>query len=271
MVVTGFEVYGAVASTIALLNFAQLSLRSLVEAKKEFQNFGPNTENVRHSCELLYLDVKNWSDFWGFHTLTTREEYAGFWGEDGWNVIEKRLDDITDKCADIIVMVVTSLPPTQTYDQIPKSDQERISAYLQRCTPHTKFAGHSRSRLFQKIWPRPLSEIKEYTRSRRAREQRILEENINRSTSAWKKIKYVLWSSKKLQIQLEAIKNEFGSLIKTTEMAWYSQHPGFDLKTLTHDERRVKALSRTRLFVLEDTKQDRVEYKALYGRCAVSP
>ena len=55
---TGFEVFGAVAAAIALLNLARQGFQSLAESLKQYKKYGSHIQDVVRRCDILYHNIK---------------------------------------------------------------------------------------------------------------------------------------------------------------------------------------------------------------------
>ena len=204
----------------------------------------------------------SWSTTWGFDVPMTDDLYKAYWGEHGWKEIETQLAIVLIKCADLAAIIDQALPSTKTYDQIPENDRARARAYLDQRTPPTRPVTRKMiKQIFARRSPR-------HDMEQKVEEIRILEEHITRSTSAWKKVKYVLCSSENLQQHLKALQDDFDALKELVKTAWRLQHPGIDYRTSTLNKRHQAALTKACRFVIQEAKEDRLATKTLYSCCS---
>lgn len=258
MVVTGFEIYGAFGTSIALLNLARQGYGSLVETYSEYCKAGSHILAAQRHCSMIYFNVQGWIKFWGFDKLMTDELYKAYWGEDGWNEIGSQLAVVSIKCADLAAFIDKALPPTNIYDQLPEDDRRRARECLDRRAPPV--------RVRQAFGLR----IPRFGTDQKVEEIRLLEEHMARRTSAFKKGKYVLSSSKKVQKHLKALEDDFDALKRLVKTAWPLQHPNVDYRSSTLIERHLAALTNARRFLVQEAKEDRQAAKALYSCCSTT-
>ena len=254
MVVTGFELYGAIGTSVALLNLARQGYESLAKTYSEYRNAGPHVLESRRKCSGMYFRVQSWSKIWGLDKAMTEELCKAYWGEDGWKEIEGQVAVVHIKCADLAAIIDKALPFNEVYAQISKDDRKQIRACLEQRAP-----------LKSSI---PRKWIPSFNTEQKVEEIRLLEKRIHKSTTAWKKIKYVLSSSKNLREHLKALDEDFDELIRLVDTAWQSQHPTVDHKTSSLDQRHLAALTNARRFLVQKAKEDRSATKALYSCCS---
>ena len=255
---TGFEVYGAVGTSIALLNLARQGYKTCSDYRKA----GPHMVAAERHCSIIYFNLRAWIKTWGFDVPMTDELYKASWGEDGWKEIEAQLAAVSIKCADLAAIIDKALPSTETYQQISKDERKRIRAYLDQRVPPAKPKLRERIRqAFDHRVPRLSTDSK-------VEEIRLLEKHISKSTSARRKVEYVLCSGENLEKHLKALEEDFNLLTRLVKSAWRRQHPSVDHRTSTLNERKLVALTAARQFLIEKAKEDRVATKALYKCCS---
>ena len=258
MVVTGFEIYGAIGTSIALLNLARQGYGSLVETYSEYRRAGSHILAAQRHCSMIYFNVQGWIKFWGFDIPMTDELYKAYWGEDGWNLIGSQLAVVSIKCADLAAFIDKALLPSNNYDELPEDDRRRARECLDRRAPPVRVR-----QVFGLRIPRFGTDLK-------VEEIRLLEEHMTRCTSAFKKGKYVLSSSKKVQKHLKALEDDFDALKRLVKTAWPLQHPNVDYKSSTLNERHLAAITKARKFLVQEAKEDRPATKALYSCCSTA-
>ena len=87
MVVTGFEIYGAVGTSIALLNMARQGFQSLKKDYKDYKKFGQKVARTQRNCEHAYYLIEEWSKYWDLNERRSDEWYRACWGVPGWHLI----------------------------------------------------------------------------------------------------------------------------------------------------------------------------------------
>ncbi len=266
--VTGFEIYGAIGTFIALLNLARQGYESLAKTYGDYRKAGPHIVEVRRHCSNIYFIIQGWTRWWGFDVPMTDEMYKAYWGEDGWKQIGNQLAAVSIKCADLAAIIDKALPPTETYDQIPEEDRERARVRLNQRAPCTKRIDPPSSRLLRNLRQAIDPTISKCDTEKKVEEIHVLEEHITRATSTWKKAKYVLSSSENLRKHLKVLEEEFHELTQLVKTAWRLQHPKVDINTSSLNERYLVALTKARQFILQEAKEDRRATKALYSCCS---
>ena len=275
--VTGFEIFGAIGTCVALLNLARQGYESLAKTYSGYRKAGPHILITQRHCSQIYFNVQAWTTIWGFDIPMTDELYKAYWGEDGWNQIEYQLATVSIKCTDLAAIISKVLLSSETYQKIPEADSNRVRAKLDQRLPDQHLPDLRlpdqrlplakrmlRDRMRQAMYPN----IPKFIKYKKVQEIRHLEEHITRSTSAWKKVKYVLCSCEKLQGHLQALQDDFERLKQLVETAWQLQHPDVDFKTSTWNEKRTAALIQSNLFLIQEAKKDRVATKELYSCCS---
>ena len=253
--VTGFEIFGAVGTCVALLNLARQGYESLAKNSRDYGKAGPDILAARRHCLQIYFIVQTWTTLWGFDIPMKDELYKAYWGEHGWKLIETQLAIVSKKCADLAAVMSKALPQSETYQRLPEDEENRVRACLDQ-------RRSLRKGKYSKV---PMLSKKE-----KVEEIRRLEEQITESTNKLKKVKYVVSSSKKVQEHLQALQDDFDRLTQLVETAWQSQHPGVDFKTSTREERHTIALTQSNLFLIQKAKEDSVATRELYSWCSAT-
>ena len=258
---TGFEIFGAIGTCVALLNLARQGYESLAKTYNEYRKAGPHIARTQRQCSAIYFNVEAWTKNCGLDIPMTDELYQAHWGQESWKLIEENLAAVHTSCADLAAIIDKALPAIDSYDKIPEKDRERAQTCLARRPPPTR--NRLRKRIHQAVksrTPRPFTEQK-------VTEMRLLEDHISRTTSARKKIKYVLSSSDQVQKHIKQLNEDFNELKKLVKSAWSLQHPSLDYTTSTLSERYLAALTQARQHLVEEARKDRLHTKALYSCC----
>ncbi len=266
--VTGFEIFGVIGTSIALLNLARQGYESLAKTYGDYKKAGPHMVELQRHCSNIYFIIQGWTRLRGFDVPMTDELYKAYWGEDGWKQIESQLAAVSIKCADLAAIIDRALPPTETYDQIPEEDRERARARLNQRAASTRRNDPPIPRPLRKLRQAIYPRISKRDTEKKVEEIHVLEEHITRATSTWKKAKYVLSSSENLQKHLKALEEDFRELTQLVKMAWQLQHPRVNYNTSTLNERHLAALTNARQSILQEAKEDRQATKVLYGCCS---
>ena len=266
--VTGFEIYGAVGTSIALLNFARQGYDSLAKTCSDYRKAGPNIVAAQGQCSILYFNIQSWAAIWDFDKPMPEELRKAYWGEHGWKEIKRQGAVVSIRCAELAAIIDKALPFNEAYAQISEDDQKQIRACLEQRAPPDNRAPPTRH--MPRTWMKSVVDPRFpwLETEQKVEEIRLLEKRIQRSTSARKKIKYVLSSSKTLEKHLEALKEDFDALKELADVAWNSQHPKVDHKTSTLNERHLAALTKAHSFLVQEAKKDRLAIKALCSCCS---
>ena len=265
---TGFEIYGAIGTSVALLNLARQGYESLAKTYGDYRKAGPHIVEVRRHSSNIYFIIQGWTRWWGFDVPMTDELYKAYWGEDGWKQIETQLAAVSIKCADLAAIIDKALPATETYDQIPEEDRERARARLDQRAPPTRRIDPPSTRLLRKLRQAIDPRFSKCGTEQKVEKIHVIEEHISRVTGISKKAKYVLSSGENLRKHLKALEEDFHELTQLVETAWRLQHPKVDINTSTLHERHLVALTKARQSILQEAKEDRIATTALYGCCS---
>ena len=266
--VIGFEIYGALGTSVALLNVAQQGIKFFIKTCKDYQKVGYAISEAERKCDALCLLINNWKEFEGLDRRMSDESYKGLWGDD-WHQIKRDLNATELKFADFTNMVHEKLPPTFAYERIPNDFRERAEAHLK------KQAG------VIQVYSTPKSELHKSSRTlreapmgspvaRRIRKQRAEQDYITKMTPSWVKVKFILSYSKRLTNELRSLTESFEELQRIVHAA-----TPLDLRRgysggLTSGQRLVAKLSLTQSPVREEAKKNRPQMKSLYKCCSTS-
>ena len=262
MAVTGFEIFGAVGTSIALLNMARQGFESLKKDYKDYKNYGQKVSKSHRSCEQMYYLIEEWSSFWNLNVQMSDEWYKAYWSERGWRLIKEQLAAVLIQCEDLAAIIDRALPE-HIYDQISEADQKRIKRRLDERTrraviPHLHPLGRVARMLRNKVsngaWASQKIEI------------RVLEEHITNATTVRKKVRYILSSCDQLQTYLKDLEEDFKKLERLAEKAWRDRH-GTDYMVSSKTDKQIIALTETHKYILRQAKTQREETKALHHCC----
>ena len=280
MVVTGFEIFGAVGTAIALLNMARQGFESLKKDYKDYKNYGQKVAKTHRSCEQMYYLIEEWSSFWDLNVQMSDDWYKAYWSERGWRLIQQQLAAVLIQCEDLAAIIDKALPE-HIFDQISEVDKERIERRLReraqriqirlsgraqrasyRDAPHLhplgRVARMLRNKFKNGVWATQTTEI------------RVLEEHISNATTVRKKAMYLLSSYDQLQTYLKDLEEEFKKLERLAETAWRDRH-GTDYRVSSKTDKQVIALTETHRYVLREAKTQIEEVKALHHCCISTP
>ena len=265
MAVTGFEIFGAVGTSIALLNMARQGFESLKKDYEAYKSYGQSVAKSHRSCEQVYYLIEEWSNFWDLKVRMSDEWYKAYWSERGWRLIQEQLAAVLIQCEDLAAIIDRVLPE-HIYDRISEADKERIKRRLDeraqravsRGAPHLhpfgKVARMLRNKVMNGAWVSETIEI------------RILEEHITNATTVGQKAMYILSSCGQLQTYLKDLEEEIKKLERLAETAWRDRH-GTDYRVSSKTDKQIIALTETHSYVLQVARTQREETKALHHCC----
>ncbi|KAM0795311.1 hypothetical protein BDR22DRAFT_826164 [Usnea florida] len=264
MVVTGFEMFGAVGTSIALLNMARQGFESLKNDYKEYKKYGQSVIKSHRSCEQMCYLIEAWSSFWDLNVRRSDEWYKAYWSERGWEQIQQQLAAVLIQCEDLAAIIDKALPEN-IYHQISKADKERIKRHLDERAPRNPRQHGPRLHPVERFARMLRNKIKNDAWAAKTIEIRILEEHITKATKVTKKAKYILISSDQLQTYLKNLEEEFKKLERLAEAAWRERH-GTDYR-VSKTDKQIIALTETHKYILRQAKTQREETKALHHCC----
>ena len=269
MVVTGFEIYGAVGTSIALLNMARQGFQSLKKDYKDYKNFGQEVAKTHRSCEHAHYLIEEWSKYWDLDERRSDELYRAYWGVRGWQLIEEQLAAVMIQCEGLASIIDKALP-RNIYDQIPRADRECIEARLHERAQRAESGDASHSQALVKVAQMLKNKVKNDGWKFKILDIHVLEEHITNATTPWKKANYILRSCDQLQTHLKNLDEDFRKLAELAEKAWRDRH-GTDHMALSMTDRQIIALSEKYKPVLREAKTHREETKALHHCCTTTP
>ena len=97
MVVTGFEVYGAFAATVGLLNFARQGVEYIIEITKAFKSIESDVTDAQTRCSSIFVEIELWYQYWNFHMKTPDSEYEKHWADE-WRTIKNQIGVSVSLC-----------------------------------------------------------------------------------------------------------------------------------------------------------------------------
>lgn len=269
MVVTGFEIFGAVGTSIALLNMARQGFQSLIKDYKDYKNFGQKVAKTHRSCEHAQYLIEEWSKYWDLNERMSDEWYRAYWGVRGWQLIEEQIAAVMIQCEGLAAIIDKALPEV-IYDQIPRADRECIEARLHERAQRAESRDAPHSQALVKLARMLKNKVKSDAWKFKILEIHVLEEHITNATTPWKKAKYILKSCDQLQTHLRDLDEDFRKLAELAEKAWRDRH-GTDHMALSMTDRKIIALSERHKPVLREAKTHREETKALHHCCTTTP
>lgn len=246
MMAEAFVIFGAVGTTISLLNLARQGFESLVKTYKEFRDAGQTIVDIQRQFKNTCYLIKEWNKFWMIDDRTNDEELTAFWGDEGRDLIKNQLAAIDTKCEDLAAILNPCLSAVHG-NKLSDKEWERARRRLEKRALRRGHGNNQNSGLFFEI--------------------RILEEHVTNATTRGKKAKFVLKSSDKLREYLEKLQGEYDKLIRIVDAAWRSKNRKVDLNVSTQKERWLIALEETRRPIADAAIENRKEIMDLHHFC----
>ena len=265
MAVTGFEIFGAVGTSIALLNMARQGFERLKKDYKAYKSYGQSVAKSHRSCEQVYYLIEEWSNFWDLKVRMSDEWYKAYWSERGWRLIQEQLAAVLIQCEDLAAIIDRVLPE-HIYDQISEADKERIKRCLSERAQRAVYRDAHHLQPLGKVARMLRNKVRNGARVPETIEIRILEEHITNATTVGKKAMYILSSCGQLQTYLKDLEEEIKKLERLAETAWRDRH-GTDYRVLSKTDIQIIALTETHRYVLREAETQREETKALHHCC----
>ena len=123
-------IFGAIGTSIALLNLARQGWDSLAKDYGGYKQAGQNIAAVqRRFGNICYL-IDKWSDTWNFNDPSGEELFAVYWGEDGRQRIGRQMAAIDMKCEDLAAILMP-FHSGADFDQITRDDRNRVQTRLE--------------------------------------------------------------------------------------------------------------------------------------------
>ena len=265
MVVTGFEIFGAVGTSIALLDMARQGFESFKKDYKDYKKFGQKIAKSHRDCERVNFLIEELSIYWDLKDQMSDEWYKAFWGDRGWRLIQEQLAAVLIQCEGLAAMIGKVLPES-IYDQIPRADRKRIEARLHENARGADSQEAIHSQTLRRVTRILKKMIKNDAWKCKIQEIRVVEEYITYTTTPGKKAKYILGSCDQLETHLKDLEHDIKNLAELAEKAWRNRH-GTDHSASSRTDRQIIALSETHKPVLREARRHRDETKALHHCC----
>lgn len=101
MVAEALAVFGAIGTSIALLNLARQGFETLAKGFKEYAKVGRDILDIQRRIENLCFLIEEWKRFWFFDLPASDELLKAYWGQRGASLIANQLAAIDVKCEDL--------------------------------------------------------------------------------------------------------------------------------------------------------------------------
>ncbi len=238
-----FAIFGAVGTSVALLNFAPQGFESLVKTHKDFITAGRNIADVQRRFENVCYYVQEWTKFWFFDLPINDELLVTYWGHDATRLIAIQLATVDRECEDLAA-ILRSFIPHARFDQIPDADREKIESRLQARGRETERRRLQKPSKFRDAFKRvTIRKAAGDWQNKEKEKAQVLEQHINNKTTTRKKAKFVLSSQDTIDTLLQELIRDYDELQKVSKIAWQSKHSETLCETSDWKQKRVVGLA----------------------------
>lgn len=266
MVVTGFEIFGVVTSSLSTLNLARTITESLILTIKEFRDAGAKLHDLNERFSSFQGRLDTWAtETWQISETTSLVYYKTIWGADEWQSISNQIRMIDKTCEDVTVLLASLLPEDQRTaleDAHGRKLMKSAKGSAPKKEPQGSVASSSQpSRSLEKF-----SVTKRYSRKDEAQKLRDLENKAKKAAKFSQKAAFVLKNSSQLNNAMDRLDSMFASVEHDADERFYVQFPNLPRYAPLRD--RLEAVRQSLL--LERAFGSREASKALYKWCTSS-
>src|SRR6266498_3378435 len=95
-----FEIFGAFAGAIGLLNLSRQFLSSGIKVARDYREAGKRLTDLEQRLEIFNIRLEYWALSWDVCENTPNRWFIAYWGQRGWRSIGKQLAYIDQLCQD---------------------------------------------------------------------------------------------------------------------------------------------------------------------------
>jgi hypothetical protein len=247
MVVTGFEVFGAVSGAIGTLNLVRQLVVSIRTVAKNWKDSGPNVLEIHDGFDTFIVRLETWSvRTWSIDAQFSDEVGKAFWGEPGWRSIALQLGYIEKAAQDFLVVFTKAVDPAVIAQLQPK--HESAFAKVEETVPGN---WHDSTGLSMR-------------RGDSVRKLRDMGTELTTNISPIRKAKIVIERSATLLDMLASLNARFLLLERDANAFFEVQHPM--AARYASQQQRLSAAESSMLF--QNTKATKAASEALYRACS---
>src|SRR6266480_4939537 len=264
MVVTGFEIFGVVASSLSTLNLARTVTESLISTFKHFGNAGAELYDLSERFRSFQGRLDTWAtETWQISNNTSVEHYQAIWGLEGWRSIASQIRMIDKTCEDVTTLLAHLLTEEQR-----KAVERKHGTQLSKISRANPFkrrdsqaeqASDSQSSSANSA----LSIVRSYNRKREVDELRKLEKKAKKAAKFDQKASFILKNLTQLTDSMSRLDSMFAALEHDANERFYVQFPHLSRNASQQD--RLEATRQSLL--LERAFGSREASKAFYKWC----
>ena len=246
MVITGFEIFGAVNGALGALNLAKTLFQYLYKTVQQYRGAGSKLLDLSESFDNFEIRLAIWADCWDVRDTTPDTFYVTLWSPGGWRSMSRQLAAV-DKTSEDFVKVLSKL--------VDPEDLRNLDARL----PALGVDEPEGAEL-------PLDANPLGLRAQRAAKTRALAKLAKKAVSWDDKAKFVLTKSDQLSEYLSDLKDRF-TLLSTDALDFFTAaHPSVERSASVLTRRRTAAAS----MLLQRALQTKAASEALYQSCLSS-
>ena len=253
VMITGFEIYGAVSATLGILNLTLTLFQSLYKTVQNYRSAGQRLVDLSSDFEIFQTRLEIWADYWDVCDTTTDLLYIVWWTKNGWNSIAKQLAAI-DRTAEDFAKILTQLVDPLELRKLDEDLQRSITKLNSAGSEELKVSEHSTKAIGPGL------------RAQRTEQTRRLGSLAKKATTWNDKVRFVLSQSDKLGGYLEDLNERFNALSKDAMDFFAMSHPSAESAASRESRRRLAAAS----MILQQALQTKAASEALYRSCLSS-
>jgi hypothetical protein len=123
MVVTGFEVFGAVSGALGTLNLVRQLVDSISTFVKDWKDSGPKMLEIHDTFDTFIVRLETWRvRSWSIDAQFSDEVGKAYWGENGWRSIALQLGYIDKTVQDFLIVFEKAVDPVVIAHLRPKHE-----------------------------------------------------------------------------------------------------------------------------------------------------
>lgn len=249
MVLTGFEVFGAVSGGLGTLNLARSLFQSLSQVVRDYHEAGAQLVNLRKRLIVFQAQLEAWAKVWQINDATPDDIFVEYWDNAGRDLIWDELGAI-DKTVDDFASLLSKLLPDDAVNQL--STQARADVLLRR---DREIAN----------WTDPENLVERFgQRAIRREESRQLGILARRTPSVKDKAQFIISKSQELSRFVEDLKERYTMLREMSSDLYEAKHPEMP-RNISINERRAAAAAS---LLLKQAQETKAASETLFWACA---
>lgn len=228
MVVTGFELLGAVNGAAGALKLASILIYGLAQAIQDWSEAGTKVKDLADDLDVFTSRLDAWGVKWAISDDVGDSLCQKYWGERNWVRIERQLAHIEETIQDF-----TSVLSNLTYDET-----------LHALAPETRSKALRQRQRQVAHWVDTTS-LFERTESRahkgRVAGRREQNDRAKKAISVRQKVAFLLLESERLEDYLADLTQRLGQLKESADEFFDAQHPDVARSAYIKEQRKKAA------------------------------